>query len=89
MNELLPTYQLQAFCTSQPAATEVYFPDYATAKPQIPLHRPYRGDYYKISLCLRGTAELKVNLAPHVVGPGCLVLATPDVIKEWLFVSDD
>ena len=89
MNELLPTYQLQAFCSPQPAATEVYFPDYATAKPKIPLHRPYRGDYYKISLCLRGIAELKANLKTHVVGPGCLVLATPDVIKEWLTISED
>ena len=89
MNELLPTYQLQAFSGPQPDATEVYFPDYATAKPKIPLNRPYRGAYYKISLCLRGTAVLKVNLTTHAVGPGCLVLATPDVIKEWLAISED
>lgn len=89
MNELLPTYQLQAFCSPQPAATEVYFPDYAAPRPKIPLHRPYRGDYYKISLCLRGIAELKANLETHVMGPGCLVLATPDVIKEWLTISED
>lgn len=89
MNELLPTYQLQAVCSPQLATTGVYFPDYATGKPKIPLHRPYRGDYYKISLCLRGTAELKANLTTHVVGPGCLVLATPDVIKEWLSISED
>lgn len=89
MNELLPTYRLQAFCSPQAEAAEVYFPDYAAARPQIPLHRPYRGDYYKISLCLRGRAELKTNLTTHVVGPGCLVLATPDVIKQWLSVSED
>ncbi|PJJ53252.1 AraC family transcriptional regulator [Hymenobacter chitinivorans] len=90
MSELIPTYQLQAFATpageSDPA---VYFPDYGGVKPTIPLHQPYRGDYYKISLCLRGRAELKVNLAPFVVTPGCLVLATPDVIKEWGRVSED
>ena len=89
MNELLPTYQLQAFSSPQPDAAGVYFPDYATAKPRIPLNRPYRGDYYKVSLCLRGTAELKVNLTPHIVGLGCLVLATPDVIKEWVAISED
>ena len=89
MNELLPTYQLQAFCSPQAEAAGVYFPDYTAARPKIPLHRPYRGDYYKISLCLRGRAELKANLTPHVVGPGCLVLATPDVIKQWLSVSED
>ncbi|WP_375437316.1 AraC family transcriptional regulator [uncultured Hymenobacter sp.] len=89
MNELLPTYQLQAFSDPQPDAAEVYFPDYTAPRPRIPLHRPYRGDYYKISLCVRGTAELNVNLETHVVGPGCLVLATPDVIKQWLAISED
>jgi AraC family transcriptional activator of pobA len=89
MSERIPTYQLQAFATDGHNAQGVFFPDYGSVKPQIPLHQPYRGDYYKISLCLGGTAELKINLAPYVVTPGCLVLATPDVIKEWGRVSTD
>lgn len=89
MTERIPTYQLQAFADPTDAAPEVYFPDYGTTKPRIPLNLPYRGDYYKISLCLRGRAGLKVNLAAYAVVPGCLVLATPDVIKEWQQVSDD
>lgn len=87
MSEHIPTYQLQAFASYNDAPTEVYFPDYATVKPRIPLDRPYRGDYYKISLCLRGTAELKANLETHVITPNCLVLATPDVIKQWLHIT--
>ncbi len=90
MSERILTYQLQAFSSPDKAAVEVYFPDYAApAKPKIPLDRPYRGDYYKISLCLRGTAELKANLETHAVGPNCLILATPDVIKQWLRIADD
>lgn len=89
MSEHIPTYQLQAFASYNNAPTEVYFPDYATVKPRIPLDRPYRGDYYKISLCLRGTAELKANLETYAVTPNCLLLATPDVIKQWLHISDD
>lgn len=90
MSERIPTYQLQAFATPGPNdAPEVYFPDYSSGKPRIPLYQPYRGDYYKISLCLRGSADLKVNLEPYLVTPGCLVLATPDVIKEWARVSED
>ncbi|WP_165822277.1 AraC family transcriptional regulator [Hymenobacter edaphi] len=90
MSHSIPTYQLQAFSSYNHAPAEVYFPDYAAKeKPKIPLDRPYRGDYYKISLCLRGRAELKVNLASYTVTPGCLVLATPDVIKEWGYLSDD
>lgn len=90
MSEAIPTYQLQAFASPDGAPVEVYFPDYAApAKPRIPLDRPYRGDYYKISLCLRGTAELKANLETYAVGPACLILATPDVIKQWLHLADD
>ncbi|UOQ53698.1 AraC family transcriptional regulator [Hymenobacter cellulosivorans] len=90
MSERIPTYQLQAFASANGnGVPAVYFPDYGGAKPTIPLHQPYRGDYYKISLCLRGTAEFKANLEPYVVTPGCLVLATPDVIKEWGRVAED
>lgn len=89
MNERVPTYQLQAFAGEDPAALEVYFPDYAAPKPRIPLSRPYRGEYYKISLCLQGSAVLKANLTTYHIEPGCLVLATPEVIKEWGAISDD
>ncbi|WP_210521072.1 AraC family transcriptional regulator [Hymenobacter terricola] len=90
MSERIPTYQLQAFSSHNGTSSEVYFPDYASpATRNIPLDRPYRGDYYKISLCLRGTAQLKANLETYVVGPNCLILATPDVIKQWLHLADD
>lgn len=89
MSEHIPTYQLQAFSGAANAGSEVYFPDYTGPKPQIPLNLPYRGDYYKISICLRGKAELKVNLETYVVTPGCLILATPDVVKQWLYVAED
>lgn len=89
MSEHIPTYRLQAFSSSENASAEVYFPDYTGAKPKIPLNLPYRGDYYKISICLRGKAELKVNLETYVVTPSCLILATPDVVKEWLYVAED
>jgi AraC family transcriptional activator of pobA len=89
MPDQIPTYQLQAFASGGPAAADVFFPDYAAGKPRIPLHQPYRGDYYKISLCLRGTARLKANLETYPVTPGCLILATPEVIKQWEYVADD
>lgn len=89
MSELIPTYQLRAFASDNAAAPEVYFPDYATAKPTIPLHLPYRGDYYKISLCLGGTAELQANLETYAVSSGCLIVATPDVIKQWRHMDEE
>ncbi|RYU83369.1 helix-turn-helix domain-containing protein [Hymenobacter persicinus] len=90
MTERIPTYELRAFASGDPTAAQVFFPDYATGgPPRIPLHRPYRGNYYKISLCLRGAAQLTINLHPYAVTPGCLVLATPDVIKQWTHLSAD
>ncbi|OUJ75994.1 AraC family transcriptional regulator [Hymenobacter crusticola] len=89
MSTLTPTYQLQAFAEDKENTLAVFFPDYAAPKPKIPLHLPYRGDYYKISLCLRGTAELKANQETYVVAPNCLILATPDVLKQWGHITDD
>ncbi|WP_375436556.1 AraC family transcriptional regulator [uncultured Hymenobacter sp.] len=89
MSERIPTFQLQAFSRYNNAPSEVFFPDYAMARPPLPLHLPYRGAYYKISLCLRGRAELQANLETYVVTPGCLILATPEVIKQWQHISDD
>ncbi|TGE21601.1 AraC family transcriptional regulator [Hymenobacter aquaticus] len=90
MSERIPTYELQAFAAAAAdQSPAVYFPDYGSVKPALPLRQPYRGNYYKISLCLRGTAEFKANLTPCRVTPGCLLLATPDVIKEWGHVAAD
>jgi len=89
MPDRIPTYQLDAFAAGPADAAQFFFPEYGAARPPLPLHQPYRGDYYKISLCLRGTAELNINLVPHVVTPGCLILATPDVIKQWQRLSPD
>ena len=80
----IPTYQLQSLMGEAHAEAEFYFPDYARERPVLDVHRPYCGDYYKLSLCLKGHAELKANQKAYGVGPSCLVLSTPDVIKEWV-----
>ena len=90
MNDHIPTYHLRMFADYDEAATEVFCPEYhAGGKAVAPINIPYRSDYYKISLCLRGTAELKVNLQTSVVRPDCLVLVTPHIIKQWTHISDD
>ncbi|MDF7815621.1 helix-turn-helix transcriptional regulator [Hymenobacter sp. YC55] len=90
MNSQIPTYQLHMFADYDEAAAEVFCPEHcAGGKAVAPISVPYRSDYYKISLCLSGTAELKVNLQTSVVSPGCLVLVTPYIIKQWTHISDD
>ena len=91
MSDLIPTYQLRMFAQHDEVAAEVFCPPphRAGGRPAVPIASPYRSDYYKISLCLRGSAELQVNLRPYAVGPGCLVLLTPHIIKQWTRMSDD
>jgi hypothetical protein len=67
MPDLIPTYHLRTFARYQGLAAEVYCPPARLLgdKPPANIAVPYRSDYYKLSLCLRGTAELQVNLRRH------------------------
>ncbi len=91
MRDLIPTYYLQTFARHEGVATEVYCPPahLAGQKPPANIAVPYRSDYYKLSLCLRGTAELRVNLHTYPISPGCVVLVTPHIVKQWTHFSDD
>ena len=91
MSDAIPTYYLHLFAHYDEAATEVFCPPKHRLgeKTAAPLTVPYRSDYYKISLCLRGTAEVRINLQTHAVAPGSVVLVTPHIIKQWTHFSDD
>jgi AraC family transcriptional activator of pobA len=91
MPDLIPTYHLRTFARYQGLAAEVYCPPARLVgeKPPANIAVPYRSDYYKLSLCLRGTAELQVNLRPYAITPGCLVLVTPHIVKQWTQFSAD
>lgn len=88
MPQPIPTYRLDSLGPDG-EASGVYFIDQHTHSAGPPLGVPYRGDYYKIGLCLGGTAELKANLETYAVGPGSLMVITPHVIKEWTHFSPD
>ena len=72
MSDLILTYHLRTFARYNGLAAEVYCPPahLVGEKPPANIAVPYRSDYYKLSLCLRGTAELHVNLHPYAIGPG-------------------
>ncbi|RYY10419.1 MAG: hypothetical protein EOO36_20590, partial [Cytophagaceae bacterium] len=91
MRTAIPTYRLHMFAHYDEVATEVFCPPphRVGEKTTVPLTAPYRSDYYKISLCLRGTAEVRVNLQPYAVAPGSVVLVTPHIIKQWTRFSPD
>ena len=89
MTVSIPTYPLQSVSGLVDDAAEVFFLDEHTHTGGPPRHVPYRGDYYKIGLSLRGELALKANLETYAIGPNCLMLITPHVLKEWTYFSAD
>jgi AraC family transcriptional activator of pobA len=89
MTAAVPVYPLAAL--TEPAATPaaVFFLGPNSAPAHLPINLPYRSDYYKIGLCLRGSARLQVNLETYDIGPNSLMLLSPYVIKQWPFMSAD
>ncbi|RSK49990.1 AraC family transcriptional regulator [Hymenobacter rigui] len=89
MPHLIPTYRLQHFSRPDEEPADAFFMDEHTHTAGPPLGVPYRGNYYKIGICLRGTATLKANLETYCIQPGSLMLITPHIIKEWTSFSPD
>ena len=89
MNPTIPIYPLAALAepTEKPAA--VFFLGPNSTAPHLPIDRPYRSEYYKIGIVLRGSARLQVNLETYDLGPGSLMVLSPYVIKQWPQLSDD
>jgi len=89
MTATVPVFQLNAL--TEPAATPaaVFFLGPNSAPSHLPINLPYRSDYYKIGICLHGSARLQVNLETYGIGPNSLMLLSPYVIKQWPFMSAD
>ncbi|MCI1187171.1 helix-turn-helix domain-containing protein [Hymenobacter sp. DH14] len=89
MTAAIPLYQLNALSETAEKPAAVFFLGPDSAPSQLPINLPYRSNYYKIGLCLRGHARLKVNLETYDIGPGCLMLLSPYVVKQWPLMSAD
>lgn len=89
MSTAIPVYQLAALAEPRPQPAAFFFLGPASAPAQLPIHLPYRSNYYKIGIVLRGHARLHVNLESYELGPGALVVLSPYVIKQWPFISED
>ncbi|GAA4496483.1 helix-turn-helix domain-containing protein [Hymenobacter ginsengisoli] len=89
MSAAIPVYPLAALTEPAAKPAEIFFLGPQSAPTQLPIELPYRSNYYKIGICLRGHASLKVNLDTYDIGPGSLMLLSPYVIKQWPFMSAD
>lgn len=88
MSQPIPTYELATLMAGAGPVPGLFF-SHQAPRPAVRIDLPYRSGYYKIGICLRGHAQLKVNLDVFDVGPTSLVLTTPHSIKQWLRISPD
>jgi AraC-like DNA-binding protein len=89
MSPTIPIYPLAALTEAEPTPAAVFFLGPKSTAPHLPIDRPYRSEYYKIGIVLRGNARLQVNLDTYDLGPGSLMVLSPYVIKQWPFLSED
>ncbi|GAB3848601.1 helix-turn-helix domain-containing protein [Hymenobacter terrigena] len=89
MTAAIPLYQLDALTETAETSAAVFFLGPNSVSAHLPIDLPYRSNYYKIGVCLRGRACLKVNLETYDIGPDSLMLLSPYVIKQWPFMSAD
>ncbi|MGI4760267.1 MAG: AraC family transcriptional regulator [Janthinobacterium lividum] len=89
MSMAIPVYQLAALGELPQQLAAFFFLGPNSAANHLPIHLPYRSDYYKIGIVLQGSARLQVNLETYDLGPGSLVVLSPHVIKQWPFMSAD
>ncbi|MBH8556603.1 helix-turn-helix domain-containing protein [Hymenobacter negativus] len=89
MTATIPVYQLNKLTAAEEKTAAVFFLGPNSAPSHLPIDLPYRSNYYKIGLCLRGTARLKVNLENYEIRPGSLMILSPYAIKQWPFMSAD
>ncbi len=55
----------------------------------IPLNIPYRSNYFFVSICLNGNAQLNTNLETYNLTKGSLITMSPQVLKQWNNRSND
>ena len=89
MSVNVPVYQLTALASTEEKPAAVFFLGPNCAAPRLPIDRPYRSEYYKIGIVLRGSARLQVNLETYDLGPGSLMVLSPYVIKQWPCIAED
>lgn len=90
MNTTIPLLPLDSLPETLERSVAVRFTGPTTAPlPHLPLDQPHRNAFYKIGLCLRGSARLRVNLETYEVGPASLIVLSPHTIMQWVARSAD
>jgi len=89
MNKSIPTYELNTIARGGETGSDVLFLGERSGHSTIDLSIPYRSNYYKIGICLKGHAQLKANLEAYDVTANYLMIMSPNIIKQWPAISGD
>jgi AraC-like DNA-binding protein len=87
MSTHIPTYQLGQLTTNEEQG--IFFLGQKAGLPKIAIDQPYRSNFYKLGVCVKGHATVNINLDAYQVVPGNLLILAPHVIKQWTYMSPD
>jgi AraC-like DNA-binding protein len=88
MKYTIPTYKIEELDGKEPIK-EVFFTDKKLHLLKDHLNKPYRSNYYGLGLCISGKANLMANLDKYEIVKDTIITMSPQVIKQWVDVSDD
>jgi AraC family transcriptional regulator, transcriptional activator of pobA len=89
MKEKIPTYQLNNLSNESQGSPAIHFSDHKEKNTKLPLNVPYRSNYYGFSICVNGKAVLKTNLETYTIEQNCIITMSPQVVKQWVEISDN
>jgi AraC family transcriptional regulator, transcriptional activator of pobA len=82
MDKKIPVFSVENFSNKKSKSNpDFYFADGNVNT--IPLNVPYRSNYFFVSICLGGNAELNANLEKYHLKKGSLITMSPQVLKQW------
>lgn len=89
MSNNIPTYTLQSWNDQDDAEVNIYLINHKIDKPKSAIHVPFRGNYFGLSLCVRGSAEIVINLENYQIKADHLIVLSPQHIRQFNYISED
>ncbi|MET0635275.1 MAG: helix-turn-helix domain-containing protein [Chitinophagaceae bacterium] len=89
MKEIIPTYSISNLSKQKGNDPDFFLLTEKVDTSKAAFNLPFRSHYYGVGICLQGKAELKANLESYTVIPNSIVAMSPQIIKQWIYMSDD
>lgn len=89
MSRFIPTYDLESLSQQKNIEYTECFLLTQRVNSETSFAEPFRSSYYGVGICLNGEAKLNANLESYQVMQNNVVAMAPQVIKQWLHMSDN